>query len=64
MRRKVFAITGWTIWTLLCAIVGIFVVRMVAVFMRSYCMDYIGRNVINSLRKMMFENADADQRRV
>ncbi len=37
------------------AIVGIFVVRMVAVFMRSYCMDYIGRNVINSLRKMMFE---------
>ncbi len=37
------------------AIVGIFVVRMAAVFMRSYCMDYIGRNVIKSLRKMMFE---------
>jgi subfamily B ATP-binding cassette protein MsbA len=37
------------------AIVLIFVVRMVAVFMRSYCMDYIGRNVINSLRTMMFE---------
>ncbi len=37
------------------AIVAIFVVRMAAVFMRSYCMDYIGRNVINSLRKMMFE---------
>ena len=37
------------------AIVGIFMVRMVAVFMRSYCMDYIGRNVINTLRRMMFE---------
>ncbi len=37
------------------AIVLIFVVRMVAVFMRSYCMSYIGRNVINSLRGMMFE---------
>ncbi|MGD8347882.1 MAG: lipid A export permease/ATP-binding protein MsbA [Gammaproteobacteria bacterium] len=37
------------------AIVLIFVVRMFAVFMRSYCMDYIGRNVINTLRKMMFE---------
>ncbi len=37
------------------AIVAIFVVRMVAVFMRSYCMDYIGRNVINTLRRMMFE---------
>ena len=37
------------------AIVGIFVVRMVAVFMRSYCMDYIGRKVIQSLRGMMFE---------
>jgi subfamily B ATP-binding cassette protein MsbA len=36
-------------------IVLIFMVRMVAVFMRSYCMDYIGRNVINTLRKMMFE---------
>ncbi len=37
------------------AIVGIFLVRMVAVFMRTYCMDYIGRNVINTLRKQMFE---------
>ncbi len=37
------------------AIIAIFMVRMVAIFMRSYCMDYIGRNVINSLRKMMFE---------
>lgn len=37
------------------AIIAIFVVRMVAIFMRSYCMDYIGRNVINSLRRMMFE---------
>ncbi len=37
------------------AIILIFVVRMVAIFMRSYCMDFIGRNVINSLRKMMFE---------
>ena len=37
------------------AIVAIFVVRMFAVFMRSYCMSYIGRNVINRLRQMMFE---------
>ena len=37
------------------AIVLIFVVRMVAVFMRSYCMDFIGRSVINTLRRMMFE---------
>jgi subfamily B ATP-binding cassette protein MsbA len=37
------------------AIIAIFVVRMVAIFMRSYCMDYIGRNVINSLRRKMFE---------
>ena len=37
------------------AIVLIFVVRMVAVFMRSYCMDYIGRSVINTLRQMMFD---------
>ncbi len=37
------------------AIIAIFVVRMAAVFMRSYCMDYIGRRVINSLRTMMFE---------
>ncbi|MDH3221488.1 MAG: lipid A export permease/ATP-binding protein MsbA [Gammaproteobacteria bacterium] len=37
------------------AIILIFVVRMVAVFMRSYCMNYIGRAVINTLRTMMFE---------
>ena len=37
------------------AIIGIFLVRMVAIYMRSYCMAYIGRNVINSLRNMMFE---------
>ncbi|MDH3388789.1 MAG: lipid A export permease/ATP-binding protein MsbA [Gammaproteobacteria bacterium] len=37
------------------AIILIFLVRMVAVFMRSYCMNYIGRAVINTLRTMMFE---------
>lgn len=37
------------------AIIGIFLVRMVAVFLRTYCMDYIGRNVINSMRQKMFE---------
>ena len=37
------------------AIVGIFLVRVVAVFLRTYCMDYIGRNVINALREQMFE---------
>ena len=37
------------------AMVGIFLVRMVAVFLRSYCMSFIGRSVINSLRRMMFE---------
>ncbi len=37
------------------AIVGIFLVRMVAVFLRTYCMDYIGRHVINTLREQMFE---------
>jgi subfamily B ATP-binding cassette protein MsbA len=37
------------------AIILIFVVRMVAIFMRSYCMSYIGRNVIKTLRTMMFE---------
>jgi len=37
------------------AIILIFAVRMVAVFLRSYCMDFIGRNVINSLRSQMFE---------
>ena len=37
------------------AIILIFMVRMVAVFLRSYCMDFIGRNVINTLRTMMFD---------
>ena len=37
------------------AIILIFAIRMVAIFMRTYCMDYIGRNVINSLRSLMFE---------
>ncbi len=37
------------------AIVGIFVVRMVASFIRTYCMDYIGRQVINDLRRQMFD---------
>ena len=37
------------------AIIGLFMVRMVAVFLRSYCMDFIGRNVINNLRSQMFE---------
>jgi subfamily B ATP-binding cassette protein MsbA len=37
------------------AIVLIFVIRMVAVFLRSYCMDYIGRKVINTLRVRMFD---------
>ena len=37
------------------AIVGIFVVRMVASFLRTYCMAYIGRQVINDLRRQMFD---------
>jgi subfamily B ATP-binding cassette protein MsbA len=37
------------------AIILIFAIRMVAIFMRTYCMDYIGRNVINSLRAVMFD---------
>ncbi len=37
------------------AIIRIFMVRMVAVFLRSYCMSFIGRSVINSLRHQMFE---------
>jgi subfamily B ATP-binding cassette protein MsbA len=37
------------------AIIAIFAVRVVAVFMRTYSMDYIGRSVINSLRSTMFE---------
>lgn len=36
-------------------IIGIFLVRMVAVFLRSYCMDYIGRQVINKLRFQLFD---------
>ncbi|MFT5224678.1 MAG: subfamily B ATP-binding cassette protein MsbA [Polaribacter sp.] len=37
------------------AIILIFLVRMVTIFTRIYCMDYIGRNVINSLRQTMFD---------
>lgn len=37
------------------AIVVIFMVRMVASFIRTYCMAFIGRQVINKLRKQMFE---------
>ena len=37
------------------AIILIFLVRMFAIFIRTYCMDYIGRNVINSLRQTMFD---------
>ena len=37
------------------AIVGLFVIRMVASFVRTYCMAYIGRQVINKLRTQMFE---------
>lgn len=36
-------------------IIAIFLVRMVAVFLRTYCMDYIGRQVINKLRSQLFE---------
>ncbi len=37
------------------AIILIFMVRMAAIFMRSYCMSYIGRSVIKTLRTQMFE---------
>lgn len=37
------------------AIIGIFVVRLFASFIRTYCMAYIGRQVINQLRTAMFE---------
>jgi len=37
------------------AIILIFAVRMVAIFLRTYCMQYIGRQVINALRNLMFE---------
>ena len=37
------------------AIILIFIVRMAATFMRTYCMNYIGRSVINSLRQTMFD---------
>lgn len=36
------------------AIVVIFMFRMVASFVRTYCMAFIGRQVINQLRKQMF----------
>ena len=37
------------------AMVLIFVVRMGAVYVRNYCMAYIGRQVINNLRGQIFE---------
>jgi len=37
------------------AIIVIFLMRMVAVFMRQYCMEYIGRRVINDLRRQVFD---------
>ncbi len=37
------------------AIVLIFIVRMVASFVRTYCMAFIGRQVINKLRNQMFD---------
>ncbi|MCK4707391.1 MAG: lipid ABC transporter permease/ATP-binding protein, partial [Gammaproteobacteria bacterium] len=37
------------------AIIVIFIIRMVASFIRTYCMAYIGRQVINKLRKQMFD---------
>lgn len=37
------------------AIIAIFVVRVVAVYLRNYCMAYIGRQVINNLRCQIFE---------
>ncbi len=37
------------------AIILIFVVRMGAVYLRNYCMAYIGRQVINRLRGQIFE---------
>ena len=37
------------------AIIAIFVVRVGAVFLRNYCMDYIGRQVINNLRGQVFD---------
>lgn len=37
------------------AIITLFIIRMIASFLRTYCMAYIGRQVINNLRKQMFE---------
>lgn len=37
------------------AIISLFIIRMIASFLRTYCMAYIGRQVINKLRKQMFE---------
>ncbi len=37
------------------AIIAIFAVRVIAVYLRNYCMDYIGRQVINNLRGQVFE---------
>lgn len=37
------------------AIVAIFAIRVIAVFIRNYSMAYIGRQVINSLRRQVFD---------
>jgi subfamily B ATP-binding cassette protein MsbA len=37
------------------AIILIFLVRMFSIFTRTYCMDFIGRSVINELRQVMFD---------
>jgi subfamily B ATP-binding cassette protein MsbA len=37
------------------AIILIFIVRVGAVFLRNYCMDFIGRQVINNLRGQVFD---------
>ncbi len=44
----------WVIKMIPIAIIVIFLIRMVAVFMRNYCMAYIGRQVINNLRRKVF----------
>lgn len=45
----------WILQWIPIAIILIFVVRVVASFTRTYCMAYIGRQVINKLRRQMFE---------
>ena len=45
----------WMLQWIPIAIILIFVIRVVASFTRTYCMAYIGRQVINKLRRQMFE---------